>query len=431
MKKRALILASLLMLFGMGTAAFNCTAAGDENYYTVMERSNLRKSPSVEGAWIMTLPEGSQVRLIGGETDGYTLVEYDGTKGYVAVDQIYTELNDSEELSVPEVSNVITAKDAMETAKEAAAKREKQAKAIALEMAAGKQAVMIRVAAGVNFREEASASSSRIDLLKNGDVVEYIDGGENGFLHVRFNGVEGYALASCLENADVNPAGRDFNDNNSAVPMKQVTLIGGEGIQGSQTVTATASSAMKLEKKSSPRAEKSEKQISYQIGVKTSMRNMPGESDDLLATLPAGTNVMLLGERDGYAMVQYDGMVGYVLGDDLMNSVEYARLNGEAVLFNCTSYCSCRLCCGSFSPEVTGREPHTATGTVPEEGRTIAVDPKVIPYGTHVFIEGMGEYIAEDCGGGVNGNHIDIYFSSHEDAIKFGRRQLYVTIGSN
>lgn len=429
MKKRALILASLLMLTGMGTAAFNCKAAGEENFYTVTERSNLRKTPSVEGEWIMTLPEGAQVRLIGGETDGYTLVEYDGTKGYVAVDQIWSEYSVSKELPTLEASNVITAKEVMENAMDAAAKREEQAKAIALEMAAGKQTVMIRVAAGVNFREEASASSTRLTLLKNGDVVEYIDGGENGFLHVRFNGMEGYALATCLENTDVNPAGRTIASNNPTVPLKQVALIGGEGIQGSQTVTATASNAMAMEKKSTKKEDKPEKQISYQIGVKTSMRNMPGESDNLLATLPAGTNVMLLGERDGYAMVQYDGMVGYVLGDDLMNSVEYARLNGEAILFSVTSYCSCQKCCGAFSPEVTGREPHTATGTVPQEGRTIAVDPTVIPYGTHVYIEGMGEYIAEDCGGGVKGNHIDIYFASHEDAVKFGRRQLYVTIG--
>ena len=98
------------------------------------------------------------------------------------------------------------------------------------------------------------------------------------------------------------------------------------------------------------------------------------------------------------------------------------------MLFTVTSYCSCRICCGAYSPEVTGRPAHTATGTEPQEGRTIAVDPSVIPYGSHVVIEGFGTYIAEDCGGGVKGNHIDMYFENHEDAIKFGRRQLYVTI---
>lgn len=426
MKKRLLVLAALLMFTGMGTAAIKCQAGGEENLYTISARANLRKTPSVEGSWIMTIPEGAQVRLLGGDKDGYTLVEYEGTKGYISAEQISAPEEDIMDESAEE-SSVLTAESVRDMALDGAKRREEQAQAIALDMAAaaGKQATMIRVAAGVNFRQEASASSSRLALLQSGDVVQYIDGGENGFLHVKYDGVEGYVLASCLEYMDVNPAGRSIANTNSAIPMEQVALIGGEGIQGSQTVTAAASTAMATEKKS---AKKDDKQISYQISVKTSMRGMPGESEDLLASLPAGTSVMLLGEKDGYAMVQYDGMVGYVLGDDLMNSVEYARLNGEAVLFSVTSYCSCRICCGAYSPEVTGRPAHTATGTEPQEGRTIAVDPSVIPYGSHVVIEGLGTYIAEDCGGGVKGNHIDLYFENHDDAVKFGRKQLYVTI---
>ena len=347
MKKRLLVLASLLMLTGAGAAATKCQAVGDEQFYTVTERSNLRKSPSVEGLWIMTIPEGAQVRMIGGEKDGYTLVEYEGTKGYVSAGQIYVPGEEAaKEVTEKVKTGVITADDAMNMAKEAVARREEQAKAIALEMAAGKQAVKIRVATGVNFREKATAASSRLALLTNGDVVEYLDGGENGFLHVKYGDTEGYVLATCLEYADVNPSGRNISNKNSVMQMQQVSLIGGEGMQGGQTVTATATTAMATEKKVKTKAPE-EKQISYQIGVKTSMRGMPGESEGLLASLPAGTSVMLLGEKDGYAMVQYDGMVGYVLGDNQKNSVEYARLNGEATLFTITSYCSCRICCGA------------------------------------------------------------------------------------
>ena len=428
MKKRLLVLTALLMFAGMGTAAMKCQAVGEEeNLYTISARANLRKTPSVEGSWIMTIPEGAQVRLLGGDKDGYTLVEYEGTKGYISAEQISMPEDGIAEEAV-EDSSVLTAEAVRDMAMDGVKRREEQAQAIALDMAAaaGRQATMIRVAAGVNFRQEASATSSRLALLQSGDVVQYIDGGENGFLHVKYDGVEGYVLASCLEYMDVNPEGRTIANTNSVIPMEQVALIGGEGMQGSQTVTAAASTAMASEKKAAKKD--NNKQISYQISVKTSMRGMPGESEELLASLPAGTSVMLLGEKDGYAMVQYDGMVGYVLGDDLMNSVEYARLNGEAMLFTVTSYCSCRICCGAYSPEVTGRPAHTATGTEPQEGRTIAVDPSVIPYGSHVVIEGFGTYIAEDCGGGVKGNHIDMYFENHEDAIKFGRRQLYVTI---
>lgn len=62
----------------------------------------------------------------------------------------------------------------------------------------------------------------------------------------------------------------------------------------------------------------------------------------------------------------------------------------------------------------------TATGTNVTPGRTIAVDPRVIPYGTKVYIEGYGWYVAEDCGGGVKGNHIDIAVNFHEEAMSMG-----------
>lgn len=70
----------------------------------------------------------------------------------------------------------------------------------------------------------------------------------------------------------------------------------------------------------------------------------------------------------------------------------------------------------------------TSTGTTPAENKTIAVDPSVIPYGSVVEIEGYGTYIAEDCGGAVKGNIIDIYMIGYENCINFGRRKANVYI---
>ena len=70
----------------------------------------------------------------------------------------------------------------------------------------------------------------------------------------------------------------------------------------------------------------------------------------------------------------------------------------------------------------------TSTGTTPTANRTIAVDPKVIPYGSKVRIEGYGTYIAEDCGGAVKGNIIDIYIPGYDNCIQFGRRTAKVYI---
>ncbi|MDR6885133.1 uncharacterized protein YabE (DUF348 family)/3D (Asp-Asp-Asp) domain-containing protein [Bacillus sp. 3255] len=67
----------------------------------------------------------------------------------------------------------------------------------------------------------------------------------------------------------------------------------------------------------------------------------------------------------------------------------------------------------------------TYTGTTVTEGRTIAVDPKVIPLGWWVYIEGVGFRRAEDIGSGVKGQMIDVYFEDHNYANKFGTKQGY------
>lgn len=70
----------------------------------------------------------------------------------------------------------------------------------------------------------------------------------------------------------------------------------------------------------------------------------------------------------------------------------------------------------------------TATGTVPEEGRTVAVDPEVIPYGTELEINGQPGYIAEDCGGAIKGDRIDIFMTDVSRALQWGRQQVEVEI---
>ncbi len=75
----------------------------------------------------------------------------------------------------------------------------------------------------------------------------------------------------------------------------------------------------------------------------------------------------------------------------------------------------------------------TATGTVARYG-AIAVDPTVIPYGTRMYIvSDDGAYIygyatAEDCGGGIKGNKIDLYFNTVAECFEFGRRSCTVYI---
>lgn len=90
--------------------------------------------------------------------------------------------------------------------------------------------------------------------------------------------------------------------------------------------------------------------------------------------------------------------------------------------FRITHYCACKKCCGKDE-----NDPWygiTATGTVATEGRTIAVDPEVIPYGSEVAVfydDGrICRYIAEDCGGAIDGLEVDVFIADHERAGELG-----------
>ncbi|QSF45149.1 3D domain-containing protein [Paenibacillus tianjinensis] len=82
----------------------------------------------------------------------------------------------------------------------------------------------------------------------------------------------------------------------------------------------------------------------------------------------------------------------------------------------------------AYSSEEPGIGTKTASGTRVTEGRTIAVDPDVIPIGWWVYIEGLGFRRAEDTGGAIQGNKIDVYYDSLSNARNFGRksRTIYV-----
>ena len=92
------------------------------------------------------------------------------------------------------------------------------------------------------------------------------------------------------------------------------------------------------------------------------------------------------------------------------------------------TYISTAYCTENY-PHIcnNGNASTTATGTVPTPGRTIAVDPNIISYGTKVMINGH-TYIAEDCGGGIKGNRVDIVFKTHEEALQYGRQTVEVFI---
>ena len=99
------------------------------------------------------------------------------------------------------------------------------------------------------------------------------------------------------------------------------------------------------------------------------------------------------------------------------NTLSYSKvLNFKATAYTCEGY--------------TG---HTFSGTVARVG-AIAVDPKVIPLGTQMYIvSDDGQYVygycvAEDTGGLIKGNRVDLYFDTYDECINFGYRPVTIYV---
>jgi len=98
-------------------------------------------------------------------------------------------------------------------------------------------------------------------------------------------------------------------------------------------------------------------------------------------------------------------------------TLSYSKvIDGVATAYNCPGYVG-----------------HTASGTIAQVGK-VAVDPRVIPLGTKLYIVSQdGQYvygycIAEDTGGLIKGNKVDLYFSTWDECIQFGYRPITIYV---
>ena len=85
----------------------------------------------------------------------------------------------------------------------------------------------------------------------------------------------------------------------------------------------------------------------------------------------------------------------------------------ETIIFEATAY--------------TWTGCRTASGSWPSRG-TIATDPRVIPLGTELHIEGYGSAVAADTGGAIQGQKIDLYMDSEHECWQWGRRKVEVRV---
>ncbi len=104
-------------------------------------------------------------------------------------------------------------------------------------------------------------------------------------------------------------------------------------------------------------------------------------------------------------------------------STHAARLSNykgwEKVEVLATAYCPCSKCCGKHANGVTAIGNNAYT-------KGVAVDRSIIPLKSTVKIPGYGIVTADDVGGAIKRNRIDVRFNSHKKALKWGRQTLVV-----
>lgn len=103
----------------------------------------------------------------------------------------------------------------------------------------------------------------------------------------------------------------------------------------------------------------------------------------------------------------------------------------RVMLATVTAYCGaygCQTCCGKWSL-VADKARRFADGSpFSRDARVAAVDTRLIPFGSRLYIPGYGLAVARDRGGAIKGNHIDVLFPTHQEALAWGVKVLNVEV---
>jgi uncharacterized protein YabE (DUF348 family)/3D (Asp-Asp-Asp) domain-containing protein len=115
-------------------------------------------------------------------------------------------------------------------------------------------------------------------------------------------------------------------------------------------------------------------------------------------------------------------------GGEIRNRESFSKITPQNFSYSNVIHCEAT----AYSSQEPGIGTITASGKPvkrnPNGYSTIAVDPKVIPMGTRVYVDGYGYATAEDTGGAIKGNKIDVYLHTISDCIAWGRRGVNVYI---
>ena len=169
-------------------------------------------------------------------------------------------------------------------------------------------------------------------------------------------------------------------------------------------------------------------------------------SDDSIKMGMRGENVQMVQKllsENGFYVGEVDGIFGKITLKAVKDFQSSNGLKADGIVDKETLLYLGRASSAEFNPSRSsrsmtmnasaysaydpGNSHYTFGGSYLRKG-LVAVDPNVIPLGTRLFIPGYGYAVADDIGGAIKGNKIDIAFDTHNEAMQFGRQKITVYI---
>ena len=198
-----------------------------------------------------------------------------------------------------------------------------------------------------------------------------------------------------------------------------VTIVNAEVGQATESDASVTSAVETITDETENKVEVEKKEVKKEYTIKRyttadlRLRKSTSTKSKTLKIVPRGTKVMCYETKGKWATVKVGSKTGYMSTKYLSKSKPKESNKQYIGTYELTAY-------------YNAYGNHTASGTWPTAGRTVAING--IPLGTRVYIEGIGERVVEDTGG-MGYNVVDVFYNTYNECVQFGRkynRKVYI-----